>query len=114
MTFVIIDLLEIIYVDHKDGYFASFLIRSGEKFGKKFGKQLASENHGDDDAINKELTVIEKGDEEDNIKKIVLPVESIDYIQISRYYNYIYDHNNNINNYPDRYFLQCIRTYQYY
>ena len=51
----------------------------GEKFGKKFGKQLASENHGDDDAINKELTAIEKGDEEDNIKKIVLPVESIDY-----------------------------------
>jgi len=51
----------------------------GEKFGKKFGKQLASENHSEDDDINKELDSIEKGDEEDNIKKIVLPIESIDY-----------------------------------
>ena len=51
----------------------------GGIYGNKVGKKMASEDHTKDDEINRELEAIEKGDEEDNFKKIVLPVESIDY-----------------------------------
>ena len=51
----------------------------GGIYGTKAGKRMASEDHAKDDEINRELEAIEKGDEEDNIKRIVLPVESIDY-----------------------------------
>ena len=49
----------------------------GKKYGKEVGRQMASTEG--DDIINKHLNAINKGDEEDNIRKIVLPVESIDY-----------------------------------
>ena len=49
----------------------------GGKYGGKIGREMAIRE--DDDIINKHLNEINKGDEEDNIRKIVLPVESIDY-----------------------------------
>ena len=49
----------------------------GSKYGKKVGRGLSSTE--DDDIINKHLNEINKSDEEENFRKIVLPVESIDY-----------------------------------
>lgn len=49
----------------------------GEMAGKKMGRSMASQEV--DDKINRELNEINKGDEEENFRKIVLPIESIDY-----------------------------------
>ena len=49
----------------------------GEKYGNKAGRSMAIRE--DDDTINRHLNDINKGDEEDNIRRIVLPIESIDY-----------------------------------
>lgn len=53
----------------------------GGAIGKWLGNQIGegTEDHSQDDEITKELTAINKGNEKDNIRKIVLPVESIDY-----------------------------------
>jgi hypothetical protein len=53
----------------------------GGAIGKWMGNEIgeATEDHSQDDEITKELTAINKGNEKDNIRKIVLPVESIDY-----------------------------------
>lgn len=50
---------------------------AGSKLGKKVGRDFASTK--DDDIINAHLNEINKADEEENFRKIVLPVESIDY-----------------------------------
>lgn len=49
----------------------------GGKYGKEFGRSFASTDDGD--IINKHLSEINKSDTEDNFRKIVLPIESIDY-----------------------------------
>lgn len=49
----------------------------GSKYGKEVGRDMASTSGND--AVNKELNEINKSDEEENFRKIVLPIESIDY-----------------------------------
>lgn len=49
----------------------------GDKFGRSLGKKLTPEKEGD--MIAQHVKEINKGDEKDNIRRIVLPVESIDY-----------------------------------
>jgi hypothetical protein len=55
----------------------------GSKLGRSVGESVAKKEKEDTEeatgAIKDELSKINEGDEEDNIKKIVLPVESIDY-----------------------------------
>jgi hypothetical protein len=47
--------------------------------GSGLGKEMSGLTEKNGDIITEHMKEIEKGDEEDNIKKIVLPVESIDY-----------------------------------
>lgn len=49
----------------------------GKKAGGAVGEQL--ESHGKDDVISKELDEINDSNEKENLRRIVLPIESIDY-----------------------------------
>lgn len=53
----------------------------GGKAGKSIGRNIGGsfEDHTKDDLISKEIATIEKGSTEENIRKIILPIESIDY-----------------------------------
>lgn len=53
----------------------------GAYAGKKMGRSIGGsfENHENDDAIAKEITAINDSSDTDNIRRIVLPIESIDY-----------------------------------